>query len=247
MRLLANDSTLFTRVEGVDQTQVKIIKDLQTVSDWAHQWKMVFNPDITKQAIEVIFSVKKNKPDHPELIFNDIPVARQDHTKHLGVFLDSRLNFSKHIKEAIIKAKKGISLLKYLSKYVSRNVLDTCYKLYVQPHLDYGDVIYHNQRADLMNLIEQVQYKAALIVSGCWQVTCRLKLYDELGWESLSERRWARRMTMFYKISNGMAPSYLSDHIPARSIINISLRSRNTNPPFSRTDRYVNSFFSFLY
>ena len=97
---------------------------------------------------------------------------------HLGVFLDSRLNFSKHIKEAIIKAKKGISLLKYLSKYVSRNVLDTCYKLYVRPHLDYGDVIYHNQRADHMNLIEQVQYKAALIASGCWQGTCCLKLYD---------------------------------------------------------------------
>ena len=245
MRLFADDSSLFTRVEGVDQTQVKIIKDLQTVSDWAHQWKMVFNPDMTKQAIEVIFSVKKNKPDHPELIFNEISVARQDHTKHLGVFLDSRLKFSKHIKEAIIKAKKGISLLKYLPKYVSRNVLDTCYKFYVRPHLDYGDVIYHNQRADLMYLIEQVQYKAALIVPGCWQGTCRLKLYDELGWESLSERRWARRMTMFYKISNGMAPSYLSDHIPARSIINISLRSRNTNPPFSRTDRYDNSFFPF--
>ena len=245
MRLFADDSSLFTRVEGVDPTQIKIIEDLQTVSDWAHQWKMVFNPDITKQAIEVIFSVKKNKPDHPELIFNDIPVARKDHTKHLGVFLDNRLNFSKHTKEAIIKAKKGINLLKYVSKYASRNVLDTCYKLYVRPHLDYGDVIYHNQRADLMNSIEQVQYKAALIISGCWQGTCRLKLYDELGWKSLSERRWARRMTMFYKISNGMAPSYLSDHIPACSIINISLRIRNTNPPFSRTDRYDNSFFPF--
>ena len=245
MRLFADDSSLFTRVEGVDQTQEKLIKDLQSVTNWAHQWKMVFNPDITKQAIEVIFSVKKKKPDHPELIFNNIPVARQDYTKHLGVYLDSRLNFSKHIKEAVIKATKGISLLKYLSKYVSRKVLDMCYKLYVRPHLDYGDVIYHNQRADLMNLIEQVQYKAALIVSGCWQGTCRVKLYDELGWESLSERRWARRMTMFYKISNGMAPSYLSDHIPERSRIDASLRSRITNPPLSRTERYDNSFFPF--
>ena len=68
-------------------------------------------------------------------------------------------------------------------------MLDTCYKHDVQPHLDYGDVTYHNQRADLMNLIEQVQYKAALIVTGCFQGTCRLKLYDKLGWESLSERR----------------------------------------------------------
>ena len=65
-----------------------------------------------------------------------------------------------------------------------------------------------------MNLIEQVQYKAALLVSGCWQGTSRERLYQELGWESLSDRRWCRRMTMFYKILNGMAPSYLRDHIP---------------------------------
>ena len=56
------------------------------------------------------------------------------------------------------------------------------YKLYVCPHLDYGDVIYHNQREDLMSLVEQVQYKAALIVTGCWQGTSREKRYDELGW-----------------------------------------------------------------
>ena len=159
--------------------------DLQTVTDWAHQWRMVFNPDITKT-------------EHPELIFNDILVVRQDYNKHLGVYLDTRLNLSKHIREALIKASKGISLLKYLSKYVSRKVLDLCYKLYIRPHLGYGDVIYHNQRTDLMNLIEPVQYKDALIVSGCCQGTWRAKLYDELGWESLSKRRWAHRLTMSY-------------------------------------------------
>ena len=62
MRLFADDSSLFTRVEGVDQTQVKIIKDLQTVSDCAHQRRMVFNPDINKQAIEVIFQLRKTNP-----------------------------------------------------------------------------------------------------------------------------------------------------------------------------------------
>ena len=42
-------------------------------------------------AIEVIFSVKKKKPEHPELIFNVIPVSRENYTKHLGVYLDSGL------------------------------------------------------------------------------------------------------------------------------------------------------------
>ena len=60
---------------------------------------MVFNPDITKQAIEVIISVKKKKPVHLELSFNGIPVSREDHANHLGVYLDSGLSFSKHIGE----------------------------------------------------------------------------------------------------------------------------------------------------
>ena len=193
MRLFADDSSLFTCVNGVNQTHDKLCMDLQTITAWAYQWKMIFNPDITKQAIEVIFSCKKQKPNHPDLNFNGIPVARESFTKHLGVYLDSRLNFSKHIKEQVLKATKGVSLLKSLSKYVNRNVLGTSYKLYVRPHLDYGDVIFHNQRMDLMDLIERVQYKAALIVSGCWQGTNRERLYEELGWESLSDRRWARR------------------------------------------------------
>ena len=92
---------------------------------------MVFNPGITKQAIEVILSVKKEKAVHPDLTMNGVPVARHDHTKHLGLY------FSKHVKEAVFVALKGISLPKYLSKYVDRNVLNLYYKLYVRPHLDY--------------------------------------------------------------------------------------------------------------
>ena len=52
------------------------------------------------------------------------------------------------------------------------------------------------------------QYKAALIVSGCWQRTSRVKLYEELGWESLADRRWGRRMALYYKIVNGLTPAY---------------------------------------
>ena len=101
---------------------------------------MVFNHHITKQARGNCFSEGK-KPEHPELVFNGIPIARQGHTKHLGVYLDSRLNVSKHIREAVIKASKGVNLLNYLSKHGSRKVLDLSYKLYIRPHLDYYDVI----------------------------------------------------------------------------------------------------------
>ena len=139
----------------------------------------------------------------------------------------------KHIGEAIIKAKNGISLLKFLSKYLTRQKLDLAYKMHVRPHLEYGDVIFHERSADLMNLLENVQKQAALIVAGCWQGTNISKLYKELGWESLSERRKFHRLTLYYKILNNKAPNYLSMFV--------------LNSPPSGSQRYMNTFFPFCY
>ena len=58
--------------------------------------------------------------------------------------------FNPDITKQSIEATKDVSLLKYLSKYASRKVLDLSYKLYVRPHLDYGDVIFRNQRTELI-------------------------------------------------------------------------------------------------
>lgn len=226
MRLFADDSSLFTCVKGINLSHEKFVNDLQTITAWATQWKMVFNPYLSKQSKEVIFSCKKNKPNHPNLTFNGISIAGKPFTKHLGVYLDSRLNFSKHIKEKVLKALKGVSLLKMLSKYVDRKVLILSYKMYIRPHLDYGDVIYHNQRTDLMDLIEREHYKAALIFSGCWKGTSRVKPYEELGWDSLHNRRVVRRLTTFHKIKNNLAPSYMNDHIPSGNNLSIDLRNR---------------------
>ena len=62
-----------------------IKKDLKTITNWAQQWRMKFNPDITKQAIEVIFSQKRNKPEHPPINFNGIAVKRNCETQNFGV------------------------------------------------------------------------------------------------------------------------------------------------------------------
>ena len=229
MRLFADDSSLFIKVRNIEDTQVQLTDDLDKITNWAWQWKMEFNPDINKQAIEVIFSHKKKKPVHPPLFFNGIPVKRETYTNHLGFILDERLNFRKHIEEKIKKANQGLGLLKFLSKYTTRPVLDKMYKMYVRPHLDYGDVIYHDQIKESMQLLESVQYQAALIVTGCWKGTSRIKVYEDLGWESLSERRRFRRLSIFYQIKKDLAPKYLADRV------------RDT--PVNITKRYSNYFF----
>ena len=193
VKLFADDTSLFTVVEDSNAASNDMNHDLH-FTQWAQAWRMSFNPDPQKQAVEFTFSREKIEIDHPAILFNDIPEKKVNEHKHLGIILDSKLPFSAHINSAISKAGKGIGLLKHLSKYLPRHTLNKLYKLYVRLHLDYGDVIYHipakvckfiqNQiLPNLMEKLESVQYSAALAVTGTWRGTSREKLYTELGWE----------------------------------------------------------------
>ena len=89
----------------------------------------------------------------------------------------------------------------------------------MRPHLDYCSIIFHIPPSNngvfhnninngdynngglnvLMAKIESVQYQAALAITGTWQGTSRIKLYEELGLESLSDRRSSNRVIQFSK------------------------------------------------
>ena len=165
---------------------------------------MSFNSDLSEQAQEVMFSQKASRVDHPVVTFNKSPVARTPCQRHLGLYLDEKLNFSHHIKEKISKACKGIGIIRKLHYVLPRHSLLTIYKSFIRPHLDYGDIIYDqsNNQAFSSNKIEAVQYNAALAITGAIRSTSRIKVYQEQGLESLKSRRWFRRLCYFYKIKN---------------------------------------------
>ena len=90
---------------------------------------------------------------------------------------------------------------------------------------------------DHMEMIEKIQYQAALAVTGTWQGTSRVKIYEELGWESLSDRRISRRVLQMHKIIDEKTPKYLRDCLPPNR--NIVLNLPYVFQEFkTRTDRY---------
>ena len=103
---------------------------------------MRFNPDPETQAHEVIFSRKINKTDHPPLYFNQNLVKSSSTHKHLGMILDTRLDFNLHLKNVQNKVSKTIGLLRKLQNTLPRTSLITIFESFIRPHLDYGDIIY---------------------------------------------------------------------------------------------------------
>ena len=87
--------------------------------------------------------------------------------------------------------------------------------------IDYGDIIYNQpQNESLCEKIESVQNKAAPAITGTIQGTSHEKIYQELGVESLKNRRWYKRLSCMFKIMNEEAPNYLFDSKESRNHCN---------------------------
>ena len=141
-------------------------KDLKKISEWACKQKMIFNLDLSKQALKVTFSRKTNKISHPTTTFNTVPVARTPFQNILVLHFDEKLNFSHHINVNISKANKRIGIIKRLSHILPREALVTIYKFFIRPHLDHCHVIYDQPNNEIFcSKIERIQYNSAVFIT----------------------------------------------------------------------------------
>ena len=160
------------------------------IRSWAYHWKMSFNPDWYKKAQEAIFSRKIKKPIHPELIFNNIPVNQTSYQRHLGMFLDNKLNFGDYLKYITNKVNKSIGLLRKLQMILRRRSLVTIYKSFIRSHLDYVDIIFDQVfKKSFHDKLESIQHNASFAITGAIRRTWNEMLYQELGFKSLQQRQ----------------------------------------------------------
>ena len=156
---------------------------------------MAFNPDSNKQAQEVTFSCEVKSTSHPPLTFNNSSVKQLQFQNHLDVHLDGKLDLHEHLQNMFKKVNKTISLLHKLQINLARAPSVTIYKLLIRPHLDYGDILYDQKfKNSFHERSKSTQYNAALAITGAIRSSSREKLYQELGFESLQQRRWYRKL-----------------------------------------------------
>ena len=175
---------------------------------------MLFNPDPNKQAVEILFSKKQHEKDnYPPLNFNGDNIQTAISQEHLGLVLDSKLDFNEHISNKINKCNKIIVIMKKLSLFLLRKILQT-YKSFGRPNLDDADIILDKPfNESFKTKIEMIQYRAALVTTGAIKGTLRDRLDQEIGLESPADRRSSRKIFFLHKIMNGLLPSYLQSYL----------------------------------
>ena len=248
VNLFADDTSLFSEICDPLETANVLNSDLRKICEWVDQWKMkiVFNPEGTKPAQEVIFSRKSHSAKHPNLYFHNLVVVQVKNQKHLELKLDKKLNFKEHLKDKFAIVNKEIGMLKKLSNYLPRHSLVTLYKAFVRPHLDYADIIYDKpNNVNICNKIESLQHNSALDITGAIRGSSKEKLYQELDFECLNSRRWLRKLCQFFKIVGNKSPNYLYIYV---SRVNQSYQTKSGDKfldVYCRTEYFANFFYPY--
>ena len=136
--------------------------------------------------------------------------------------------------------------MKKLSGFLPRHSLISLYKSFIRPHLDYADIIYDQpNNLTLCNKTETCQYNAALAITGAIRGSSKERLYQELGFEYLSSRRWLRKLCTFYKIVRNKSPGYLYKYVLPGDRAYLTRNSNNIKQIFCRSEYFANSFFPY--
>ena len=85
-----------------------------------------------------------------------------------------------------------------------------------------------------------------MAITGAIKETSQLKIYNELGIESLKFRRWLRQLCVFYKIKTTQIPIYLYELLPTESHTYNTRNVENVQTYYCRTDLLKYSFFPYV-
>ena len=113
-----------------------------------------------------------NLNNSPPLNFNGVKIDGVNAHKYLGVIFKSNLDWSAQIYQACIKTNGKLAVLRSLKQW-SSETLDLLYKVTVRSVIDYA--LPNNLKQTELCILEQLQYRAAKVVTGALHLTSREK------------------------------------------------------------------------
>ena len=112
--------------------------------------------------------------------------------------------------------------------------------------IDYFCPCYDNLSVSDCLKLERLQRRAALTCTGAITRSETDKLFFDVGWPKLVDRRKSFRINLLYKIMNNLTPDYLFDDFIKiqRRVSTYNFRtSCKLSIPFCKLAKYANSFF----
>ena len=213
IRLFADDVILYRPINTPEDTDI-LQNDINSLHNWEKTWQMKFN--ISKCFIMNVTHQRKFVP-HEYHLGDSILQVVSNHP-YLGVNLSNNLSWASHINQTVNKANSVLGLLKRNLWNCSSRTKEIAYKTIVRPRLDYCSSVWDPYQKVHQDSLEKVQRRAARFVTKEYRHTCSVtKMLQNLGWETLQDRREKSRLLTLFKETHNITPSNITRHIDKES------------------------------
>ena len=200
--LYADDTVIFISGENTIEVVNKLQVDLSRFDKWCKGNRLTVN---TKKSNFVIYGTKSrvSKIHNVELELNGDKLVRVPFYKYLGVFLDTTLNFNKHIDVSKKLICHKLYLLSKIRKHITEATATRIFQSMITPLIDYGDIIYSGTSANNLDKLQSLQNRGLRVCTNENNYLSADLLHQRCKIPDLNTRRtYNLRKYMFKQKSN---------------------------------------------
>ena len=202
----ADDQTISAFADTLQNLKIKLCAGADIAIEWMEINKMIVNPSKfqgivlskSKKTIKTIFDV------------SDRQIESEDCVKLLGITVDDKLSFNKHISKLCNKASGQLNQLFRLKRYLSPACRVLSINSYIQSNFNYCPLVWHFMSADDSKKVENVHKRALRFLNADDNVNYQDLLYN-LGKTTMLVSRLKSLCIEIYKTLNGLNPAYMKN------------------------------------
>ena len=152
------------------------------------------------------------------------------------------MSWNKHIDSTAKKAHNTLGLLRRNMQHCPREIKSRCYKTLVRPIAEFASSVWDPHTKTASQKMERIQRQAARYCCNSYRRDSSVtEMLDQLGWDSLAERRAKAKVLMAYKIQNNIVD------VPRDAYHNVPDQHRTRGQtlflPYIRTIQYQHSYY----
>ena len=226
IHLFADDTLIYMEGKDINKVIIHINEELKHVSSWLNNNKLKLN--INKTKAMYIFPSQKIIESNIKIMMNSHDLEMVTEIKYLGIIIDNKLKFDKHVEYTCKKISKKINYLSRISKDLSTWSKITIYNTIILPHFIYCSTILFMCNKTEIDKLQKLQNRAMRVILKCSKYTNIETMLDSLGWLCIKNFVEYNVLIFIYKMLNNMLPQYLTKNIThVNDVHNYATRSAN--------------------
>jgi hypothetical protein len=230
MYKFADDITVMQRFTkgNTDSDFYDLISEIDHIKNWCSTNNQFLNKTKTKS-----LTIKSTNNSIPDLYDDAGHCLEVDFINFLGIYIDKKLTWTKHIKSIVTKCSQRLHILRILRGHIDEIELLQVYNAIIRSLMEYACPAFVGLNNKLSKKLEKIQRRALGII-----------FYDKpesiihLNIDSIHERRIRLALKLFNKMQTPL--HILHDLLP-----DIMPRTKHYRLPTCVSNRRLNSFLPF--